>query len=68
MTMEKKVYIAPAIELFDIESEGCLLTTSPEIGTGNEEIKDEDGDGYLDGVLSNKRQPNNAPWSSSPWE
>ena len=67
MTMEKKVYIAPAIELYEIESEGCLLTTSPGVGTGSGEIGDKDGDGYVDD-LSNKRQPNNAPWSSSPWE
>lgn len=66
MTMEKKVYIAPAIELFEIESEGCLLT-SPGVGTGSGEIGDSDGDGFVD-VLSNKRQPNNTPWSSSPWE
>lgn len=66
MTMEKKVYIAPAIELFAIESEGCLLT-SPGVGTGRSTIGDGDNDGFVD-AMSNKRQPNNTPWSSSPWE
>ncbi len=66
--MEKKVYIAPAIELYEFETEGCLLDTSgPGVGTGSGTIGDSDGDGYGD-FLSNKRQPNNTPWSSSPWE
>lgn len=59
MTMEKKVYIAPAIELYEFETEGCLLDLS-QIGTGS---------GYQDagGALSNKREPE-APWDKSPWE
>ena len=60
MTMEKKVYIAPAIELFDIESEGCLLQASTQIGTGS-------GEQDAGGALSNKREPE-APWDKSPWE
>lgn len=67
MTMEKKVYIAPAIELFEMESEGCLLQASAQIGSGTQTIGDGDGDGFVD-AMSNKRQPNNTPWSSSPWE
>ena len=59
--MEKKVYIAPAIELFEIESEGCLLKGSVLITTGTDELD-------ASGALSNKREPNNAPWGSSPWE
>lgn len=61
MTMEKKVYIAPAIELFEIESEGCLLEGSILMKTGTGEMNAGD-------ALSNKREPNNAPWGSSPWE
>ena len=59
--MEKKVYIAPAIELYEFETEGCLLEGSLLITTGTGEMD-------ADGALSNKREPNNAPWSSSPWE
>ena len=59
--MEKKVYIAPAIELFEMESEGCLLQGSVEMQTGT-------GEYDAAGALSNKREPNNAPWGSSPWE
>lgn len=61
MTMEKKVYIAPAIELYEFETEGCLLESSVLIGKG-------EGEYDAGGALSNKREPNNAPWSSSPWE
>ncbi|MBR4128574.1 MAG: hypothetical protein IKT92_03775 [Bacteroidaceae bacterium] len=59
--MEKKVYIAPAIELFEMESEGCLLQGSVVMLTGTDQVN-------ADEALSNKREPNNAPWGSSPWE
>jgi hypothetical protein len=57
--MEKKVYIAPAIELYEFETEGCLLDLS-QIETGQ-------GEQDAGGALSNKREPE-APWDKSPWE
>jgi hypothetical protein len=59
--MEKKVYIAPAIELYEFETEGCLLEGSILVRKG-------EGEYDAAGALSNKREPNNAPWGSSPWE
>lgn len=59
--MEKKVYIAPAIELFEFETEGCLLEGSVLMNTGTGQVNADD-------ALTNKREPNNAPWGSSPWE
>lgn len=64
--MEKKVYIAPAIELFEIESEGCLLKGSVVVGVArddNQQLIEVNADE----ALTNKREPGN-PWSSSPWE
>lgn len=61
--MEKKVYIAPTIELFEIESEGSILQGSVIVTVA----KDDEGN-YIEtdaeNALSNKRQP----WGSSPWE
>lgn len=66
--MIKKEYIAPAIELFEIESEGSILQASS-IGVGVATIKNDDGttsvvEADAADALSNKRQP----WGSSPWE
>ena len=64
--MEKKVYIAPAIELYEFETEGCLLGGSVIVGVAkddNQQVIEVDAGG----ALSNKREPGN-PWSSSPWE
>ena len=64
--MEKKVYIAPAIELFEIESEGSILQGSVIVT-----VAKDDGGNYIEtdagNALTNKREPGN-PWSSSPWE
>ena len=61
--MNKKEYIAPAIELFEIESEGSILQGSISVGAAK------NGQGEMievgaEDALSNKRQP----WGSSPWE
>lgn len=56
----KKEYIAPAIELFDMEAES-MIATSPGVGG------DLSGNGDYDGgEWTNKRQPS-SPWNSSNW-
>lgn len=65
--MEKKVYIAPAIELFEIESEGCLLNGSVVVGAAIDKNTQQIIEVDAGGALTNKREPGN-PWSSSPWE
>lgn len=64
--MKKKVYLAPTIELFEFETEGCLLSGSVKVGVAkdsNQQVIEVDAAG----ALTNKREPGN-PWSSSPWE
>ena len=61
--MMKKVYIIPAIEIFEMEAEKVVALSKIETGDG--EIEDEDGDGFVD-AMSNKRRPN-SPWNSSNW-
>lgn len=67
MTMEKKVYIAPAIELFEFETEGCLLNGSVVVGVAKDKNTQQVIEVDAGGALTNKREPGN-PWSSSPWE
>lgn len=59
----KKVYIIPAIEIFEMEAEKVVALSK--IETGKDEIEDGDGDGFVD-AMSNKRRPG-SPWSSS-WD
>jgi hypothetical protein len=61
--MMKKVYIIPAIEIFEMEAEKVVALSK--IETGKDEIEDGDGDGFVD-AMSNKRRPG-SPWSSS-WD
>lgn len=61
--MMKKVYIIPAIEIFEMETEKVVALSKIETGEG--EIEDGDGDGFVD-AMSNKRRPN-SPWNSSNW-
>ena len=63
MYMQKKVYVAPNFEVYNMEPESMLADS----------IKFEGGDGFGETDfsdpkdMSNKRQPD-APWSKSPWE
>ena len=61
--MNKKEYIAPAIELFDMETEGNILQGSIGVGAAKNDQGQMIEVGAED-ALSNKRQP----WGSSPWE
>ena len=61
--MMKKVYIIPAIEIFEMETEKVVALSKIETGEG--EIEDGDDDGFVD-AMSNKRRPN-SPWNSSNW-
>lgn len=61
--MMKKVYIIPAIEIFEMEAEKVVALSK--IETGKDEIEDGDGDGFVD-AMSNKCRPG-SPWSSS-WD
>ena len=61
--MMKKVYIIPAIEIFEMEAEKVVALSK--IETGEDEIGDGDDDGFVD-AMSNKRRPN-SPWNSSNW-
>ena len=55
---KKKIYTAPALEVFEFEGEN-LLSGSKDIGIYDEETDD-------DAKLTNKKDPNN-PWEFS-WE
>lgn len=67
--MMKKVYIIPAIEIFEMETEKVAALSK--IETGKDEIGDSDDDGFVD-AMSNKRRPNSlwnsSNWSSSSWD
>ena len=67
--MMKKVYIIPAIEIFEMEAEKVVALSKIETGDGEIEEgqvwEDGDGDGFVD-AMSNKRRPN-SPWNSSNW-
>lgn len=65
--MKKKVYLAPTIELFEFETEGCLLEGSLRFGTAIDKDTQQVIEVDAAGALTNKREPGN-PWSSSPWE
>lgn len=62
-TMIGNEYIAPAVEVFEVEAEQ-MIATSPWVG-----FEPEDDYGKNDGEVewTNKRQPN-TPWGKSPWE
>lgn len=60
MYMQKKVYVAPNFEVYNMEPESMLANSieNPLDPEKNEEENDVNN-------MSNKRQPN-APWSKSP--
>ena len=58
--MSKKYYIAPTIEIFDVEAE-LMIATSPSADVGSGEIENPED------ILTNKRQPASSPWDSSNW-
>ena len=62
--MIKKEYIAPAIELFDMEMEGNILQGSIGVGVARDKDTNQVIEADAADALSNKRQP----WGSSPWE
>lgn len=57
MIMTKKLYIAPAIEVINMEAENMLALS---VQTGN-------GTKNASYALSNKREPAVSTWSSSNW-
>lgn len=61
--INRKKYILPTVELFYMETEH--LAVFSQIGSGEGEVGDDDGDGYVD-AMSNKRRPS-SPWNSSNW-
>lgn len=59
----KKKYILPSIEIFEMETEKVVALSKVETGDGD--VGDDDGDGFVD-AMSNKRR-SGSPWSSS-WD
>ena len=61
--MIRKEYIAPVLEVFDVEAEN-MIATSP-----NVEFKPDEnyGDGENEVEWTNKRMPVSSPWNSSNW-
>ena len=62
--MQKKVYVVPSFDVFELEGEPILTgagSFTESLNPGNEEEENDSG------KMSNKRQPS-APWSKSPWE
>lgn len=60
--MQKKIYVAPNFEVYNMEPESMLANSFE--NTLDPENTEEENDVNN---MSNKRQPN-APWSKSPWE
>lgn len=58
-TMIRNEYIAPAVEVFEVEAEHMMIATSPYVDSRLEEDNDTE--------WTNKREPN-TPWGKSPWE
>jgi hypothetical protein len=56
--MIRKEYIAPAVEVYEVEAEH-MIATSPEV----DYRPDED----IETEWTNKRQPASSPWDSSNW-
>lgn len=65
--MQKKIYVAPNLEVIETESESIMVTTSPGGTTNFDENDFGQTDKNESTDMSNKRQPD-APWSKSPWE
>ena len=60
--MQKKVYVAPNFEVYNMEPESMLAISQKfDEGDFGETGRNDPTD------MSNKRQPD-APWSKSPWE
>lgn len=57
-TMIRNEYIAPAVEVFEVEADQ-MIATSPWVGF--EPGKD------IETEWTNKRQPASSPWDSSNW-
>ncbi len=64
MYMQKKTYVVPSFDVFELEGEPILTGAESFTGSLNPDNEEDEND---PGKMSNKRQPS-APWSKSPWE